>query len=85
MDKKDNGSSVIYGKKNLWFCNMLTCYLVLWPGSCSKLSCFQRPSDCPFLKIFYPVNVKELVKFVWTLVTTQHEWVNNFIFLLKGN
>ena len=25
--------------KNLCFCKMLSCYLILWPGSCSKLSC----------------------------------------------
>ena len=36
--------------KNPRFCNILTCYLVLKSGSCSKLSCYKRLSSCPGLK-----------------------------------
>ena len=47
MDKKHNGSSVISGIKTF---DSVISYLVLWPGSCSKLSYFRRPWSCPFLK-----------------------------------
>ena len=59
MDKKCNGSSVIYDKKNFRFCNMLSCYLVLWPGSCSKPSCFKQSWSCPLLENLCPLNVKK--------------------------
>ena len=36
--------------KNPRFCNILTCYLVLKSGSCSKLSCHKRLGSCPGLK-----------------------------------
>ena len=62
MDKRYKGSPVIYGKKNLRFCNILPFYLVLWPGSCSKLNCFKRPWSCSFLKNLCPLNAEESVE-----------------------
>ena len=59
MDNKYNGSSVIYGNKNFWFYNVSFCYVLLWPGSCSKLSCFKRPWSCLVLKNLLPFNVRE--------------------------
>ena len=47
MDKKHNGCSVISGIKTF---DSVIFYLVLWPGSCSKLSCFRWSWSCPFLK-----------------------------------
>ena len=41
---------------------MLSCYLVLWPGSCFILCCFKQPWSCPFLKFFCPLNVIERVE-----------------------
>ena len=47
---------------------MLFCYLLLWPGSCSKLSCFRRPWSCPFLKNLRPVNVKERAEGLFSVI-----------------
>ena len=38
---------------------MLSCYFVLWPGSCSKLSCFKWSWNWTFLKKLCPFNMKE--------------------------
>ena len=54
MDKKYNGSSVIYSTKTFDFVICLSWYLVLWPGSCSKLSCLKRFEVPPFWKICAP-------------------------------
>ena len=87
MDKKYNGSSVIYGKKSLWFCNILSCYLVLWSGSYSKLSCFKWPWSCLFLKNLCPLNVKECAEGLqsswWVESAFSNIW--NEKFLTLGN
>ena len=58
MDKKYNGSSVRWFiVKNLWFCNILSCYLVLWPMFLIKL--LQMTWKLPHFETFCPLNVKE--------------------------
>ena len=43
-------------------------FLVLWPESCCKLSCFKRPWSCPFLKSFCPLIVIGLAEgLIWSL------------------
>ena len=59
MDKKCNGSSMIYGKETFEFVICLSCYLVLWPGSSSKLRCLKRSWSWPFLKNLCLLNVKK--------------------------
>ena len=62
--------------KNPRFCNILSFYIVLWPGFCSKLSYFKRPWSCPFLKNLCHLNVKEcaegLVEHFHILHFTKH-------------
>ena len=57
---------------------MLSCYLVLWPRSCSKLSCFKEHWSCPFFKNVCPLNVKERAEGLLYSI----DWLN-FIVLLS--
>ena len=45
----------IYGQKKPWFCYILSCYLVFWHGSCSKLSYFKLSWSSLYLRNFAPL------------------------------